>query len=278
MKSTRNLDDLARQMGPRAYIASPVRPSLSVVVPARNERGNIGSLLNRLPVIEGTATELIFVEGNSEDRTWEEIVERVAHYDGPWKMKTLRQVRRGKSDAVRAGIEESEGEIVAILDADLSMPPESLPQFYEAYTSGYGDFIMGNRFVEPMEPGAMRLMNRWGNRGFAVLVSWILDTKVGDCLCGTKLFLRSDYARFRKWREDFGDLDPFGDFELLFAAVELGLRVVEIPIRYRARTYGRPNIRRWRDGARLARMCWRAMWTIKFARVRPAERKGASVV
>jgi glycosyltransferase involved in cell wall biosynthesis len=240
-----------------------VGASLSIIVPTRNERGNIETLLERLPRMDGAKVEIVFVERHSTDGTWEEILRCASSFRGTWAIKTLRQRGKGKADAVRFGLDSAEGDVLTIFDADLSTPPELLPAFYDAYTSGRGKFVMGNRFVEPMEPGAMRRLNRRGNGGFARIVSWILDMHVGDCLCGTKLFGRADYARLRQWRKQFGELDPFGDFELLFAAVELGLCVVEIPVPYRARTCGRPNIRRFRDGARLARMCWREMRRVK---------------
>jgi hypothetical protein len=145
---------------------------------------------------------------------------------------------------------------LTILDADLTMPPELLPRFYEAYCSGLGDFINGNRLVYPMEGEAMRPLNRIGNLFFAKAIAWALKAPIGDSLCGTKLLAKADWHRFNEWKNDFGDFDPFGDFELIFPAQVLGLGIVDVPIRYLARTYGETNISRFRHGLMLLRMTW----------------------
>jgi Glycosyl transferase family 2 len=238
----------------RPLVASEQRPSLSVVIPARNEKGNIENALRRMPDFGGAELELIFVEGNSTDDTWAEIQRVAEDFRGKFRIKALKQTGKGKGDAVRLGLAHASGELLTILDADLTMPPELLPRFYDAYLEGRGDFINGNRLVYPMEGDAMRFLNWLGNVFFAKSLSWVLDTELGDSLCGTKLFSRADYARFCAWREDFGDFDPFGDFELLFPACVLGLGVVDLPVRYLARTYGSTNIRRFRHGLMLLRM------------------------
>jgi hypothetical protein len=231
------------------------RPSLTIVIPARNERGNIESALRRLPDF-GTRTEIIFVEGHSTDGTWEEIQRVVPLWDGRGNMRVraFQQERAGKADAVRLGFSKASGDVLTILDADLTMPPELLPRFYEAYCRGLGDFVNGTRLVYPMEGEAMRFLNRLGNIFFAKILSWILEARVADTLCGTKLLARRDYQRCVAWRADFGEFDPFGDFELLFPAAVLALGVAEVPVAYRARTYGTTNIRRFRDGLALLRM------------------------
>jgi len=231
------------------------RPSVSVVIPARNERDNIEQALRRLPDL-GPATEVIFVEGHSTDGTWEEIQRVVPLWDGRngLRVKAYRQTGRGKADAVRLGFSNASGDLLTILDADLTMPPELLPRFLEAYCRGLGDFVNGTRLVYPMEGEAMRVLNRFGNIFFAKLVSWAMEVPLADTLCGTKLLARRDYERFVAWRADFGEFDPFGDFELLFPAAVLGLGVVDVPVAYRSRTYGTTNIRRFRDGFTLLRM------------------------
>ena len=100
----------------------------------------------------------------------------------------------------------------------------------------------------------MRFLNRLGNIFFAKALSFVLDTPLADSLCGTKLIARHDYQRIVRWRADFGDFDPFGDFELLFPAAILGLGIIDIPIRYRARTYGATSISRFRHGFMLLKM------------------------
>ncbi|NUM87722.1 MAG: glycosyltransferase family 2 protein [Bdellovibrionales bacterium] len=229
-------------------------PSLSIVIPARNEKGNIENALKRIPRIGDARLEVIFVEGHSSDGTWEEIQRVVDAWKDRFTLQAHRQTGKGKSDAVRLGFSRATGDLLTILDADLTMPPELLPRFYEAWRSGRGDFINGNRLVYPMEGEAMRFLNHLGNLFFARALSFVLDTPLGDSLCGTKLMSRTDYARMIRWRHDFGDFDPFGDFEIIFPACTLGLGVVDMPIRYLARTYGTTNIHRFRHGLVLLRM------------------------
>jgi hypothetical protein len=228
-------------------------PSISCIIPARNERGNIEEALRTLPDL-GCDQEVIFVEGHSTDGTWEEI-QRVAQVHGhKLRIKCFQQRGKGKGDAVRLGFSQAEGDLLVILDADLSMPPALLGRFYSAYCSGDADFVNGSRLVYPMEGKSMRFLNLLGNIFFAKALSWTLDMQLSDSLCGTKLLTRRDYQRMVAWREDFGDVDPFGDFELLFPAAQLGLGVIDIPIRYRARTYGDTNISRYRHGLLLFKM------------------------
>jgi hypothetical protein len=231
----------------------PERPSLSIVIPARNERGNIENAIRRIPDL-GCRLEILFVEGHSSDGTWEEIQRVVGGYEGPWSLRAFQQTGRGKNDAVRLGFEAASGELLTILDADLTMPPEDLVKFYEAWCEGLGDFVNGTRLVYPMEGEAMRFLNRLGNVFFAKALSAVLGARLGDSLCGTKLLARHDYDRIVRWRRDFGDFDPFGDFELLFPAAILSLGIIDIPVRYRARTYGTTNISRFRHGLMLLKM------------------------
>ncbi len=245
----------------RPVMAEKERPSLSIVIPARNEKGNIESAIRRLPDFSGAKIEVIFVEGGSSDGTWEEI-ERISQ-ESSIKIKALRQTGRGKCDAVRLGLSNATGDLLTILDAYLTMPPELLPRFYNAYVEGKGDFINGTRLVYPIEGNEMKYLNRVGNGFFAKALSYVLDSSIGDSLCGTKLFSRGDYARMKEWRERFGDFDPFGDFELLFPAALFGLGIRDIPVRYRARTYGSTNIHRFRDGWVLLKMTLIGFFRIK---------------
>jgi hypothetical protein len=236
--------------------------TVSVVIPARNEAGNIEAAVQRTPDMGG-GTELIFVEGHSSDNTWDEI-ERVARENPGRRIKTLRQPGRGKGDAVRAGFAAAGGDLFMILDADLTMPPEELPKFYDAIASGRAEFANGSRLVYPMEKAAMRFLNMCANKAFGILFSWILGQPIKDTLCGTKVLRRSDYDRIVANRAYFGDFDPFGDFDLLFGAARLNLRIVDVPIRYRDRTYGTTNIQRWRHGWLLLRMVMFAARKLKF--------------
>jgi hypothetical protein len=237
-------------------------PSVSIVVPARNERGNIAPLVERLPSI-GPRDELIFVEGHSTDGTWDAIQRVVAANPGRC-IRAFRQTGRGKGDAVRLGFAEATGDVLMILDADLSVPPETLPRFYGALTSGTGEFINGSRLVYPMEKRAMRFLNLLGNKFFAAAFSYLLGQPLKDTLCGTKVLWRSAYEAIARDRAYFGDFDPFGDFDLLFGAARQALRIVELPVRYRERTYGDTNIHRWSHGWLLLRMTAFAARRLKF--------------
>ena len=247
----------------RPVIRSLDKPSLSIVIPASNEKGNIENALLRMPDLEASDLEIIFVEGHSRDGTWEEIQRVAQKYANQFKIKCLQQSGTGKSDAVRLGFSHAQGELLTILDADLTMPPERLGRFYEAFCSGLADFINGNRLLYPMEGEAMRFLNRLGNIVFAKMLSIVLDTKLGDSLCGTKLFSRHDYQRMVEWRDDFGDFDPFGDYELLFPAAILGLGMIDVPVHYRARTYGLTNIHRFRHGWMLLKMLLVGLFRVK---------------
>jgi glycosyltransferase involved in cell wall biosynthesis len=237
--------------------------SVSVVVPSRNERGNIENAVRRIPPM-GRHTEIVFVEGNSRDGTAEEIERVIAAYPDR-DVKIVRQGSGvGKGDAVRKGFATATGDVLMILDADLTVPPEELPKFLKALRSGRGEFVHGSRLVYPMEKQAMRFLNTLGNKFFSLAFTWLLDQRFKDTLCGTKVLYRSDYERISAGRHYFGDFDPFGDFDLIFGAAKLDLKIVEIPIRYRERTYGTTQISRFRHGWLLLRMCFFALRRIKF--------------
>lgn len=237
--------------------------SVSVVVPARNEAGNIGAIIERLPKM-GPDDELIFIEGGSKDDTWARICDAQARYSGAKNIVVAQQEGKGKGDAVRKGFALARNEILMILDADLTVPPEDLPKFYAAITSGKGEFINGSRLVYPMEKRAMRFLNLVANKAFAVAFSFVLSQRFKDTLCGTKVISRENYLRLAKHRAYFGEFDPFGDFDLLFGAARMALQIVEIPITYRERTYGETNISRWRHGVLLIAMLAFAARRLKF--------------
>lgn len=241
----------------------PRNYSCSVVIPARNEKGNIEAAVLRTPAL-GTHTELIFVEGNSNDGTAEEIQRVIAKYPERSIKLIAQGPGRGKGDAVRKGFAAATGDILMILDADLTVAPEELPKFYNALVSGTGEFIHGSRLVYPMEREAMRFLNILGNKFFSMAFTYLLEQRFKDTLCGTKVLWRTDYARIAANRSYFGDFDPFGDFDLIFGAAKLNLKIVEIPIHYRERTYGTTNISRFRHGLLLLRMTWYAMRKLKF--------------
>lgn len=231
-----------------------VPPALtcSIIVPCRNERDNIEPLVKALPPI-GASTEIVMVEGHSKDGTYEECLRVQAAYPER-QIVVVRQDGIGKADAVRKGFSSAHGDIVMILDADRTVPPEDMPKFYDVLASGKGEFVNGTRLVYPMESEAMRFLNHLANRAFAVIFSWLLGQRFTDTLCGTKALYRGDYARIEAGRAYFGDFDPFGDFDLIFGAAKLSLKVAEVPVRYRGRRYGETQISRFRHGCQLSRM------------------------
>lgn len=241
--------------------APATKPRVSVIVPARNESGNVPAIFERTPEL-GSGTELVFVEGHSRDDTYAAIERAIA--SSPRPARLLRQTGEGKGDAVRAGFAAATGDVLMILDADLTTPPEDLPRFYEALVSGKGEFVNGVRLVYPMENEAMRVANLLGNKFFSLAFSWLLGQPIKDTLCGTKVLWRKDYERIARNRTYFGDFDPFGDFDLLFGAAKLNLKICEVPVRYRERTFGTTNIRRWSHGALLFKMVLFAAGRIKF--------------
>jgi len=249
--------------------ARPIMPrqdsqevSCSVIIPCRNERGNIEQLVLRLPPM-GKKTELIFIEGHSQDDTLSEC-ERVRKKYANMHIKVFTQDGEGKGDAVRKGFANASEDILMILDADLTVPPEELPKFFEAIALGKGELINGSRLVYKMEKQAMRFLNLIGNKFFSFMFTFLLEQYIKDTLCGTKALRKSDYERIAKEREYFGHLDPFGDFDLLFGAAKLNLKIIEIPVHYRERTYGSTQIRRFKHGWLLLKMTAIAMKKLKF--------------
>ena len=233
-----------------------------MVIAARNEAGNVKAIFERVPKM-GSRTEIVFVEGHSRDNTYETIADEIPlHPSTPSLL--FRQPGIGKADAIRLGFEKATGDILMILDADLTVPPEDLPRFYDAIVSGKGEFINGVRLVYPMEKEAMRTLNFIGNKLFSMTFSWLLGQPIKDTLCGTKVMWAKDYAEIAANRSYFGDFDPFGDFDLIFGAAKLNRKIIDLPIRYRDRTYGTTNISRWKHGLLLLRMVAFAARRIKF--------------
>ncbi|MFO0762513.1 MAG: bifunctional class I SAM-dependent methyltransferase/glycosyltransferase family 2 protein [Byssovorax sp.] len=229
-------------------------PSVSIICPCRNEKGNIREAVARTPVM-GPKTELIFVDGNSNDGTVEEIQAVIAEYKGPLELRLVHQGNgKGKGDAVRKGFDAARYDVLMILDSDLTVPPEDLPKFYKALVTQKGEMINGVRLVYPMEGQAMRFLNLLGNKFFSLALSWLLEQPIKDSLCGTKVLTKKDYQRIADNRAFFGDFDPFGDFDLLFGAARLNMKIVDLPVRYRARTYGDTKISRFSHGFLLLKM------------------------
>lgn len=236
-------------------------PSTSIVIPCRNESGNIERAILEMPRFGGHQ-EIIFVEGNSKDDTLA-VCERVRSNYPAWDIKVMKQDGKGKGDAVRKGFAAATGDILMILDADLTVPPAALPKFYDAIASNKGEFINGTRLVYPLEQEAMRPLNYFANRTFAIVFCYLLNQRFTDTLCGTKVLRRDDYEKIVASRAYFGDFDPFGDFDLIFGAAKQSLRIVEVPVHYKARVFGETQISRFRDGWLLLRMVAFAFMKLK---------------
>lgn len=236
--------------------------SVSIVVPARNEKGNIENAIKRTPEF-GSSQEFIFIEGNSKDGTYDEMLRMQKAYPDK-EIQVLKQSGKGKGNAVREAFEVATKNVLMILDADLTTPPEDMPKFYEAIATGKGEFINGCRLVYPMEKQAMRFLNYMGNKFFGWFFTYLLGQRLKDTLCGTKVLLKTDYEKIKANRKFFGEFDPFGDFDLLFGASKLNLKITEVIVRYRDREYGSTQISRFRHGILLFRMSFFAARKIKF--------------
>ncbi|MHB2016794.1 MAG: glycosyltransferase [Candidatus Xenobia bacterium] len=282
---THHLNWIQYLVATRAPRPAPPPLRCSVIVPTRNEVGNIDDCVRRIPDM-GSGTEIIFVDGSSTDGTIEAIEAAVRQYpersirlihqvppeteltpglrrESARVQRTGKMLPQGKADAVRKGFAAASGDVLMILDADLTVAPEELPRFYQAIADGTADFVNGSRLLYPMESGAMKFTNLLGNKFFSLLFSWLLGQYVKDTLCGTKVLRKADYENVIRLRQRFGDFDPFGDFELLFGASAAGLRIVDLPIRYRRRIHGIPKIENLRHTPLLFKMAWRGFMILK---------------
>lgn len=254
--------DLISFISVRPLYSEPKDFSVTIVVPARNEKGNMENAIKRTPKF-GSHQEFIFIEGHSSDGTYEEML-RVQKAYPEVDMKVMRQTGKGKGNAVREAFAAATCDILMILDADLTTPPEDMPKFYEALRNNKGEFINGCRLVYPMEKEAMRFLNLIANKFFGWYFSFLLGQPLKDTLCGTKVLFRNDYERIIANRHYFGDFDPFGDFDLLFGAAKLNLKITEVIVRYRDREYGSTQISRFSHGWLLIKMSLFAARKIKF--------------
>ena len=176
----------------------------------------------------------------------------------------MKQSGKGKGNAVREAFDVANGDILMILDADLTTPPEDMVKFYNALAGNHGEFINGCRLVYPMEKQAMRFLNYLANKFFGWFFTYLLGQRLKDTLCGTKVLFRKDYELIKKNRGYFGEFDPFGDFDLLFGAAKLNLKMVEVIVRYRERKYGSTQISRFSHGWLLIKMSMFAARKMKF--------------
>ena len=223
--------------------------NVSFIIPARNEEGNIEKIIPSIPKF-GRSQEFIFIEGGSKDKTLEKINKQIIKYaNSKTKIIGTKQRGTGKADAVWQGLKKATGDILIIYDADRTVPAHELVKFYKALSTNKGQFANGNRLLYPMETGAMQTLNKFANQIFSFLFTWILGQNFTDTLCGTKVFWRHDFKKFKRSKTD-----PFGDFDLIFGAIRNNLKVVEIPVHYKERVYGSTNINRFYHGILLIKM------------------------
>lgn len=229
--------------------------SVSVVVPCYNEAGNIEECVRRVPAM-GTHTEVLVVDDGSMDGTAAMVKPEL---NPAVQVRCLAyQPNRGKLNAVRTGFDAARGEILVILDADMTVPPEDLPHFYRPLREGLADFINGTRLIYPMATGSMKLQNFIGNKLFGVLVSWLAGIRLSDTLCGTKAFFREDYRHFQMGH------DPWGDFDFLFGAAQRTCKILEVPIHYQERRAGQSKMKALRHTWALLKACWAGFWRVKY--------------
>ncbi|MBS3064025.1 MAG: glycosyltransferase family 2 protein [DPANN group archaeon] len=249
------------------YVVARVRPnktksvSVSVIIPARDERDNIELAVQRMPKL-GKHTEIIFAEGNSKDGTREEIQRVIKKYKRK-DIKLLVQSGKGKWNAVSEAFDIAKNDLLIICDADLTTPPEDLTKFYDVYSEGIGEFVNGTRLVYQMEKQAMPFKNLIVNKFFSIVFSWILNQKLTDTLCGTKVISKDNYNRMKEMNI-FDPTDKFGDFNLIFGAAKLNLKFIEIPVRYKERGYGETKISSFGSGWTLLKSSIRGMKKVKF--------------
>tara|TARA_Y100001970_G_scaffold292111_1_gene431978 strand:+ start:1810 stop:3261 length:1452 start_codon:yes stop_codon:yes gene_type:complete len=246
-------------------ITKPIYKSASVIIPCKNEEGNIDAAIKRLPRF-CEKLEVIFIEGNSKDKTWEKIEsvkKRYSRKKENFIIKSYKQKGKGKAEAVFFGFEKASNDVLFILDADLTMPPEELPKFWKKIVQGEAEYVNGTRLIYPMDNEAMRFLNYVANKIFSILFSWILSQRYTDTLCGTKVLTKDNYNKIKIKNNDLGNFDPFGDFFIIFGASRLCLKMCEIPIRYKARSYGETQISRFSHGFMLIKMVVFAFFKIK---------------
>lgn len=236
---------------------------VSVIIPCKNERENIERIVTDMPQM-GKHTEIIFCDDRSTDGTADEVLRMIKKYPE----RDIRLVHGPgicKSKNVWAGFEAAKGEILMIFDADVTVSAKELPYFYEALTEGKGDFINGSRLVYSMQENAMTLSKMAGNKFFSLLFSYILDQKIKDTLCGTKVFWRSDYLKLKKYIGHWGAVDLWGDYDLLFGASKLNLKIIDLPVHYFDRTYGSTKMSNAiANGLRMLKISFVALAKIKF--------------
>lgn len=232
----------------------------AIIIPAKNEEGNLQNIINRIPKNE--KYEIIIPCAESKDNTVS-VAKNISEQEKYFTIKTFTQTGKGKANAVWEAMEKIDSEVVAILDADISVDPETIPDFFEIIDKNNADFVNGTRLIYEMERGSMRYLNHLGNRVFQYFVGKIISQPLTDSLCGTKVFKRDLYKKIIWWQDNSNALDPFGDFDLIFTAAFTGQKIIEYPIHYRTRTYGKTQISRFRDGYKLIKYLFKSFKVFK---------------
>jgi len=246
-------------------IPPPLLPeslSVSVVIPCKNEKGNVEDAVRRIPSL-ADQVEIIFCDDQSTDGTAEEVLRVQALYPE----KNIR-LEHGpgvcKSRNVWTGFNAARGDILMILDADLTTIPEELPYFIDVIVSGQAEFVNGSRLVYPVPKGAMNGANMLGNKFFSVAFTYLLGQRVKDTLCGTKVLWRSDWERIKPMLGSWGTEDRWGDYELLFGAAKLNLKILDLPVHYQERIHGSTKMTKvFRNGLVMLKMCWHGFLKLK---------------
>jgi hypothetical protein len=239
---------------PKPLPRNPSEVSVSVIVPCRNERDNVGPAVQRIPDM-GKHTEIIFCDDASSDGTGDE-VRRLIRENPHRDIRLVNGPAICKAENVWTGFREARGDVLMILDGDLTVMPEELPYFFDALVSGSGEFINGSRLVYPIQQNAMKAGNMIGNKVFSWLFSYLLDQRIKDTLCGTKVLWRKDWFRVKQFVGTWGMKDLWGDYDLLFGASRLHLRIRDVPVHYQERVYGITKMTRvFANGMRMLRIC-----------------------
>ncbi len=227
------------------YFSMNFDSNTSIIIPCKNESGNLISLVESIALILKANDEIIIVEGNSTDSTFFEAKSLESRF--PKQVRALKQSKKGKFNAVLTGVSYSKCSTIMIWDADATV---NFQQNYEVYShiTSNNVLISGDRLHGVRDKGSMQIANLCGNWFFAILWTGILKQSPVDLLCGTKKFPRLLLEKTPKW---LIDLDPFGDFTIFSMAKKEKMSIISIPVHYHARSYGKTNISRWSDGLKL---------------------------
>jgi glycosyltransferase involved in cell wall biosynthesis len=228
---------------------------LCVLVPCRNEKGNILKLHLELSTLKNV-DEIIFVEGGSHDKTYEEIESLLKRCPNS-RIRLIKQMGHGKFNAVLSGYHASNADFFVIWDGDNTIPCSDQQKMIDLFLERSQEpvFVTANRITVHREDNAFRFINLIGNFLFSFLVLLVFRVKIPDVLSGTKIFhrnlLHEDITCNRAL-----EADPFGDLYLLSRASKVGCEILSIPCKYKERTYGISNIGRWSGGLAMLKLMW----------------------